>query len=89
MFRKGRRCLVIALVVAAFALPAAPAAAAGGEGGAGWTAGMELWARLGEIGDWLRATFLSDGTSYIDPNGLQGSTSNGTDDHTSYIDPNG
>jgi hypothetical protein len=95
MFRRGRRCLAITLAVAALALPAAPAAAAGrSEAGAAWTVGMELWARLGQIGDWLRTTFLSDGTGFIDPNGgtshidpnwLQGSTS----DYTSFIDPNG
>jgi len=65
--------------VAALALSAGPAAAEGRrEAGATWTLGMELWARLGEVGDWLRATFLSDGTPYIDPNG-----------GTSFIDPNG
>lgn len=89
MFRRGRRCLAIALAVAALALPAAPAAAAGREADATWTLGMELWARLGQIGDWLRTTFLADYTSFIDPNGAQGSTVDGTDDHTSFIDPNG
>ena len=70
MFRRGRRCLAIALAVAALALPAAPAAAAGrSDDSAPWSVGMELWARLGRIGDWLRTTFLSDHTSYIDPDG--------------------
>jgi hypothetical protein len=89
MFRRGRRCLAIALAVAALALPAAPAAAAGRDAEATWTLGMELWARLGQLGDWLRTTFLSDGTSHIDPNGLQGSTSDSASDHTPYIDPDG
>ena len=73
MFRRGRRCLAIALAVAALALPAAPAAAAGRDAAATRRLGMELWARLGQVGDWLRTTFLSDGpsdyTSFIDPDG--------------------
>jgi len=70
MFRRGRRCLAITLAVAALALSAAPAAAAGrGEEGAAWTVGVELWARLGQIGDWLHTLFLTDGTPYVDPNG--------------------
>lgn len=99
MFRRERRCLALVLAVAALALSAAPAAAAGrDEAGAAWTVEMELWAQLGQIGDWLRMTFLSDGTSYIDPdgytsfidpNGLQGSIPDSTADYTSYIDPNG
>lgn len=73
MFRRGRRCLVMALVMAALALPAAPAAAAGrGEPAVRWSIGMELLDRLDQIGDWLLETFLLDGTPYIDPNGSNG-----------------
>lgn len=99
MYRRGRRYLAIGLAVAALVLSAGPAAAEGRrEAGATWTVGMELWARLGEVGDWLRTMFMADGTSYIDPNGgtsyidpdgLQGSTSGGTSDYTSFIDPDG
>lgn len=85
MFRRGRRCLAIALAVAALALPAAPVAAAGRDAAASWTLGMELWARLSQLGDWLRTIFLSDGTPYIDPDGVQGASSDGT----SFIDPDG
>lgn len=97
MFRRGRRSVAIALTVAALALPAAPALAAGfGEAGTPTALG-EVWEQLGRIGDWLRATFLSDYTSQIDPNGAQ--SADGTSfidpdglqsaDHTSHIDPDG
>lgn len=84
MFRRGRRSFAIALTVAALALPAAPALAAGhGEAGNSTAVGIGLWEQLGRIGDWLRATFLSDYTSFIDPDGVQGA------DDTSHIDPDG
>jgi len=84
MFRRGRRSVAIALTVAALALPAAPALAAGhGEAANSTAVGMGLWGQLGRIGDWLVATFLSDHTSFIDPNGFQ------SPDHTGFIDPNG
>ena len=74
MFRRGRRCLAITLAVAALALSAAPAAAARrSEDGAAWTVGAELWARLGQIGDWIRRLLPMDGTPYVDPNGSSNS----------------
>lgn len=91
MFWKGRKGLAIALAVAALALPAAPAAAAGpGERGALSAPRLDLWAALGRLGGWLRTTFLSDGSSYIDPNGLQAGPGEGsTSDGSPFIDPNG
>ena len=95
MFRRGGRSLAIVLVAAALALSAGPAAAAGGEAGATRSLGMEVWAKLDQLGDWLRAVFMADGSPFIDPNGYtsfidpNGGTSHSTSDYTPYIDPNG
>lgn len=86
MFRRGRKSLILAALLASFVAGPRVAEAAGGEA----RLGMDLWSRL--LG-WLGAQVgmvtgvREDAGHYIDPNGEPRLTADGDDGPA--IDPNG